>query len=199
MEVQHYCSICNKLLEKPLYCGRCKKQCYCSVECQHKSWPIHKLKCAPHININKKYVKRLLNNEFILLIIWRMIKHSKRLADENFIMIEEETLEDASCMTIFPQYLSKDRMINARRGHEVYNENYIVSYRIIDKVLNINETLCLTFGFEGISEHPNIDMIDQQITTKIGRWNKKYPLIIIYNEQKYVVSYMKKQILTINI
>lgn len=39
------CFFCSKEVEKRKYCSRCKKACYCSVECQTQHWSKHKLKC----------------------------------------------------------------------------------------------------------------------------------------------------------
>lgn len=41
------CFFCSKEVENRKYCSRCKKACYCSVECQTKHWPKHKSKCQP--------------------------------------------------------------------------------------------------------------------------------------------------------
>jgi hypothetical protein len=41
---QRFCASCNKTGPWRL-CSRCKKVYYCSVECQKKNWPTHKLDC----------------------------------------------------------------------------------------------------------------------------------------------------------
>ncbi|KAJ7064901.1 hypothetical protein C8F01DRAFT_780114 [Mycena amicta] len=43
------CSVCYKTetkTQKFQRCGKCKKQIYCSKECQTKDWPLHKTNCA---------------------------------------------------------------------------------------------------------------------------------------------------------
>jgi NADP-dependent 3-hydroxy acid dehydrogenase YdfG len=39
------CDNCGKVLEKELYCGRCKEAVYCSRECQGVAWAEHKKVC----------------------------------------------------------------------------------------------------------------------------------------------------------
>eukprot|EP01114_Cavostelium_apophysatum_P013086 TRINITY_DN3091_c0_g1_i1.p1 TRINITY_DN3091_c0_g1~~TRINITY_DN3091_c0_g1_i1.p1 ORF type:complete len:199 (-),score=19.18 TRINITY_DN3091_c0_g1_i1:24-620(-) len=45
MGVEAPCAICGKI-SKTL-CGRCKKQYYCSRECQSEAWKTHKALCKP--------------------------------------------------------------------------------------------------------------------------------------------------------
>jgi len=40
------CSHCRKISDKMSRCGRCKKVCYCGVDCQRSAWPSHKLVCG---------------------------------------------------------------------------------------------------------------------------------------------------------
>jgi len=42
------CSACDKLLKKPLSCGRCKIVRYCARSCQVKAWKTHKMSCKPY-------------------------------------------------------------------------------------------------------------------------------------------------------
>ncbi|EFX73625.1 hypothetical protein DAPPUDRAFT_109720 [Daphnia pulex] len=39
------CAACKKIPEKLKFCSRCRSTVYCSVECQHSHWPMHKLIC----------------------------------------------------------------------------------------------------------------------------------------------------------
>ncbi|XP_046633700.1 uncharacterized protein LOC124313053 [Daphnia pulicaria] len=39
------CAACKKIPEKLKICSRCRSTVYCSVECQHSHWPMHKLIC----------------------------------------------------------------------------------------------------------------------------------------------------------
>ncbi|KAG1842687.1 hypothetical protein C8R48DRAFT_737374 [Suillus tomentosus] len=39
------CTQCQKTLDKPLKCSKCKGVWYCSKECQKKHWPAHKSAC----------------------------------------------------------------------------------------------------------------------------------------------------------
>eukprot|EP00698_Gefionella_okellyi_P021397 TRINITY_DN6929_c0_g1_i1.p1 TRINITY_DN6929_c0_g1~~TRINITY_DN6929_c0_g1_i1.p1 ORF type:complete len:382 (-),score=75.45 TRINITY_DN6929_c0_g1_i1:57-1202(-) len=41
------CSVCKRMDVAMLQCGRCKQAKYCSVTCQRKAWPFHKLNCTP--------------------------------------------------------------------------------------------------------------------------------------------------------
>jgi len=43
------CDVCNKYLEKPKRCGKCKNRFYCSQECQKQDWSTHKLECKPTV------------------------------------------------------------------------------------------------------------------------------------------------------
>lgn len=44
MEKTH-CHNCNKVVEKPLRCGKCKEVSYCSTPCQKDDWQFHKRNC----------------------------------------------------------------------------------------------------------------------------------------------------------
>ncbi|EFX85370.1 hypothetical protein DAPPUDRAFT_237975 [Daphnia pulex] len=39
------CAVCKKIPEKLKRCSRCRSTFYCSVECQHSHWPMHKILC----------------------------------------------------------------------------------------------------------------------------------------------------------
>lgn len=41
------CVECKKVLEKHLYCSRCRGVYYCSSECQKSHWSSHKANCKP--------------------------------------------------------------------------------------------------------------------------------------------------------
>ena len=41
---QNECAVCFKYADKN--CSKCKSVKYCSVDCQRKDWPDHKIKCT---------------------------------------------------------------------------------------------------------------------------------------------------------
>ncbi len=45
--VRGACDACGKCEEQRLVCGRCGIACYCSADCQKKSWPAHRQLCIP--------------------------------------------------------------------------------------------------------------------------------------------------------
>lgn len=54
------CSYCHRLSTTKLQaCGRCKKQAYCSRECQRTHWKAHKKECVPVEELDRKDQKRL--------------------------------------------------------------------------------------------------------------------------------------------
>lgn len=43
--ISRVCAVCDIPVEQRLKCGKCKKVCYCSKECQAQDWPEHKQVC----------------------------------------------------------------------------------------------------------------------------------------------------------
>ena len=43
--ISRICAVCDIPVEQRLKCGKCRKICYCSKECQSKDWPEHKQVC----------------------------------------------------------------------------------------------------------------------------------------------------------
>ena len=56
------CNFCSQVLDKPLWCARCKMVNYCGRECQKKDWEQHNPNCkkSPELARARKYSKRLL-------------------------------------------------------------------------------------------------------------------------------------------
>ena len=46
VEKQNCCAGCRQNTQKPKRCSRCREVLYCSVECQRKHWPQHKIVCT---------------------------------------------------------------------------------------------------------------------------------------------------------
>ena len=54
------CTFCHKIsTEKLPSCARCKKQAYCSKECQRTHWKAHKKDCVPAEKLSKDDTKSL--------------------------------------------------------------------------------------------------------------------------------------------
>ena len=46
VEKQKCCAGCQQNTQKPKRCSRCRVVVYCSIECQRKHWPQHKIVCT---------------------------------------------------------------------------------------------------------------------------------------------------------
>ncbi|GKY92326.1 hypothetical protein MPSEU_000203700 [Mayamaea pseudoterrestris] len=56
----HTCTFCRKVTTHRLQCcSRCKKQAYCTKECQVSHWKAHKKECIPIEELSKEDTKRL--------------------------------------------------------------------------------------------------------------------------------------------
>lgn len=56
VKIDRECSVCHKIPDGNEFkrCGRCQSKRYCSIECQHLDWPIHKAVCNAQYKAAKK-------------------------------------------------------------------------------------------------------------------------------------------------